>query len=245
MPPHGRYAHAPITEALIDLRCSLPPDITLETLARIHGDEKERYPKRNERVNVEGSFTAGREVSAAAKQRQVGFMFWDGAQTQAFQARLDGYTFNRLAPYEHWDTFRDEARRLWDRYRELARPKGISRIAVRYINRLDLPLPLSDFKDYLRTVPEVAAELPQGLAGFVMGLQIPQEDLDAMVLLHEAMDEPHHEGVASIILDVDLFRQFDPLIEEDLAWSLLEQFRVRKNEIFEASITDKMREIIR
>jgi uncharacterized protein (TIGR04255 family) len=77
---------------------------------------------------------------------------------------LDGFAMSRLAPYENWNAVRDEARRLWDIYRSIAKPSKLIRLAVRYINRIDMPLPLGDFKDYLRTVPDVSPDLPQGLA---------------------------------------------------------------------------------
>src|SRR5207249_4682207 len=93
-------------------------------------------------------------------------------------------------PYDSWEAFRAEARRLWKTYRDVARPAKIDRMAVRYVNRLDLPADLRDFKDYLRTVPEVSGDLPQALAGFFLQLNIPQPDLGCTLLLNEAIIEP-------------------------------------------------------
>jgi uncharacterized protein (TIGR04255 family) len=67
---------------------------------------------------------------------------------------------SHLAPYENWNAVRDEARRLWALYRSIAKPSKLIRLAVRYINRIDMPLPLGDFKDYLRTVPDVTTREP-------------------------------------------------------------------------------------
>jgi uncharacterized protein (TIGR04255 family) len=52
----------------------------------------------------------------------------------------------------------------------------ITRLVVRYINKIDIPLPVGDLKEYLRTFPEVSSDLPQGLSGYFLQLQIPQED---------------------------------------------------------------------
>ena len=52
-------------------------------------------------------------------------------EKQLVQARANGFTAHRLAPYEGWETFRHEARRLWDVYRQTVRPK-VARVAVRY-----------------------------------------------------------------------------------------------------------------
>jgi uncharacterized protein (TIGR04255 family) len=116
---------------------------------------------------------------------------------------------------------------------------------VRYINRLDLPLPLEDFKDYLRTVPEVSSDLPQGLSGLLMQLAIPQEDIGALLLLNEALLPSPDPDTVSILLDIDLFRELETSIDEEELWRTLDQFRVRKNYVFEACITERTKELIR
>jgi uncharacterized protein (TIGR04255 family) len=238
------YSRAPITEAVIDLRVEPPPGLTLASLAEVQSGERETYPTRRDMFRAQADLSIGAQVGAAVAQVQNGYAFESADGRQIFQARLDGFLFSRLAPYDRWETFRNEARRLWQIYQAITRPQGVSRAAVRYINRLDLPLPLTDFRDYLRTVPEIAAELPQGLTGYFMQLQIPQEDLGSMLLLNEAMMPPSGEDLVSVLLDIDLSRPNGlPSAEEDL-WKFIEELHVRKNEIFEACITDRTRELI-
>ena len=50
--------------------------------------------------------------AAGLRQEQNGYIFASSDERQIFQARLDGFSFSRLAPYDRWETFRDEARRL-------------------------------------------------------------------------------------------------------------------------------------
>ena len=61
---------------------------------------------------------------------------------------------------------------------------------------------------YLRTVPEVSPDLPQGLAGYFMRLAIPQPDLRSMVLVNEAIIPPAKTNAVSVVLDIDLFQLF-------------------------------------
>src|SRR5207253_8822162 len=151
----------------------------------------------------------GGRFSTSTTSQQFGFVFASKDQRLILQARLDGFALSRLAPYENWETFRDEARRLWTAYRRYAHPEKIVRLAVRYVNRLDLPLPLRDLKDFLATVPEVSPRLPQGLAGFFMQLNIPQMDSRNTLLLTETMIEPAGPGVISVVLDIDVGRSDD------------------------------------
>ena len=238
------YAHAPLTEALIDIRVELPSEVGLSKLAEVRHEQEVDYPKQEELFIVQGHMTVGPEIGASATRTSNGYRFVSKDGRQIFQARLDGFTFNRLAPYEDWNTFRDEARRLWNSYRAITSPKNVTRIGVRYINRIDLPLPINDFKDYLRTVPEISRGMSQGLSSYFMQLQLPQVDLNAMLVLNQALIPPPAPKIVSVLLDIDLYSDSDLPSNEQGLWERFEAFHDRKNKVFEASITDRVRRLI-
>src|SRR5207244_3682868 len=154
-----RYSRDPITEAIIAFQVELAESVGLSELERC---QDVAYPGRQVLMATEGE--AGKAASASRPTpRQEGFGFSSADEKQVCQGRLDGFTVHRLAPYQGWLPFRDEARRLWDRYRQTVQPRNVRRVAIRYINRLDLPLP-AELKDYLRTFVEVSPDLPQGVA---------------------------------------------------------------------------------
>ena len=122
----------------------------------------------------------------------------------------------------------------------------MTRVAVRYINRLELPLPLKDFRDYLRTVPEVSPALPQGLSTFFMQLQIPQEEIKALLILNQSLLPPSEPGQEqksiSLLLDIDLFRAQELPRMKMASGSTSRSSREEKS-IFEGCITDLTREL--
>jgi uncharacterized protein (TIGR04255 family) len=237
-----QYERAPITEALIDIRVELPPSTTAKTLEALHGRVKERYPTKTERVYVAGQFSSGVGVGAIAQRILMGFAFGTEDGKQVFQARLDGFTFSRLRPYGNWIELRDEGRRLWEIYRGAVNLLKITRVAVRYINQIDIPIPAIDYKDYFRTTPEVSPDLPQGLSGFFMQLSFPQIDFGGMLILTQMAVPPPSPGTNSVILDIDVFRE-GVEIHSDEVWGLFEKLRERKNEFFEGCLTDRTREL--
>ncbi len=238
------YSKAPITEAIIDLRVTLPQGFSLEQLADIQARISDRFPTK-EPIHV-GTlmFEAGPNIKIEAGRQQNGFLFRSKDGLMVFQATLGGFTFNRLAPYTSWEEFRDEAKFLWEIYKSVCRPSSVTRAAVRFINRLDLPGPVLDFKDYLRTIPEVSPDLPQGLSTFFMQLQVPQDDLNCMLIINEAFNPPTSPETVSVILDFDLFREQIWQSDDEEIWHFLEELRYRKNLAFEASITEKTRRLI-
>jgi uncharacterized protein (TIGR04255 family) len=249
------YANAPIAEALIDLRITHAQDFALNDLGKMGEAIANRYPTQEPLYLQSGQIRfqqPGDPAQIEATQQHGGFRFISQNKQQIVQARADGFTFSTLAPYDRWESLRDEARRLWELYRPAAKVEYIVRAAVRYINRIDIPSATAELEDYLRTYPEVSADMPNEgvIANFFMQLQLWQDDLDCLLIVNETPVPPPEnvDATTSIQLDLDLFREAftEPWpVEEDAAvWGFLEQLHDRKNEVFEASITDATRRLI-
>jgi uncharacterized protein (TIGR04255 family) len=243
-----RYNKPPITEAVIDLRVNLPEGFTVDKLNAIHSSLSENFPTIEPFYKGVGaiSYQPGEAFKVDTSEQQIGYWFRSEDNLQTFQASLEGFSFNRLAPYESWEEFSSNAKKLWKIYKEICSPTHVTRLAVRYINQINIPVhELTELKDYLKTVPEVSPELPQNaLQTFFMQLHIPQSDLDCMLIINEAIAPPVNPEFVSVILDLDLFRQQMWNSDDEEIWRFLEKLRDRKNEVFEASITDKTRELI-
>ena len=240
------YSRAPITEAILDLKVILPDNFPIERFLEIHARVRDRFPT-SEPIHV-GSLAiqAGPEIQVDASRQHSGFLFRSKDGLRIFQATLQGFTFNRLAPYNSWEEFSNDARNLWEIYKDICKPAFVTRAAVRYINRIDIPVqgPIK-LQDYLKTAPDIASGLPQkNLSSFFMQLQIPQEDLNCMLVINETLALPPSPGFISVIFDIDLFRQQAWQSDDEDLWDFLTQLRERKNQVFRESITEKTEELI-
>jgi uncharacterized protein (TIGR04255 family) len=245
MPIGQHYPHAPITEALVDLRVNPSDSVSLEKLKLFGKEIKASYPFESTRNVVQAEIKVS--GGATTQTTTTGYLFHSGNREQAVQARIDGFTFSRFAPYDTWEQMVSEARRLWSSYYELIKPKSVTRLAVRYVNQINLPLgqgPLA-FEEYLKTFPRVGEEAGQDVTQFLLRLVLPQPDLDATLILTEALVPGEPSTRLGVILDIDLFRETVVLPESPEIWTILDTFRARKNVYFEASITDRTRELFR
>lgn len=68
-------------------------------------------------------------------------------------------------------------------------------------------------------------------------------DIHCMLLVNETIGDSPKPGCVGLILDIDLSRAHDIPKDEEGIWHLFERLRDRKNEIFEACITDRAREL--
>lgn len=241
MPSGKRYNQTPIVEAVIDIQGQLPVTITGESLAAMGDDIKSSYSTRKEITHVSSTITSAGLTSAA--QKLVGYRYESTNGKYVLQVKTNGFTLSRLTPYEYWDPFRDEAQRLWQLYRSIAKPLKLTRAAVRYINQILLPAGLIEMKDYFTTYPEISNALPQLMTQFAMQVMLPVPGSDdATLSLIQASLPIVDKAVLPINLDIDLFKIKPAGFESDQEiWDLLERFREIRNGIFEGCITDKTR----
>lgn len=243
MTVHRHYAKPPITEAVIDIRIQSAPHLFVSKFDGPSEQIKAEYPKRENITITEAQMTFGPEPSASATGTKIGYLFRSLDGKFIVQMRTNGFTLSRLAPYAHWDSLRDEARKLWNVYREAAQPVVPTRVAVRFINRIDIPLPMRDLSDYLRTFPEVSKDLPQLLNGYLMQLLIALEQGTMLSLIQATVPAPNPQ-VSSISLDIDIFKESPAEFDSDeKVWEFLESLRDKKNEVFEGCITNKSRSL--
>jgi uncharacterized protein (TIGR04255 family) len=255
LPERTHYSKAPIIEAIIDLRVVARYSLVTEDLLSLHQLVTDNYPVCEEEHTFSGEVQfqdMGEPLRAESSRQVTGFRFVSEDRRRSVLARPDQFVFSLRAPYDNWDDFRDEAYRIWSLYHKIAEPKEVTRLALRYINRIDIPSTndVARLEEYLNTYPE-APEEPLNMSlmtGFFMQLQLWQQDLECWLIINEAPDVSPAENVLSIRLDFDLFREsFDKpwSAKDSTVWDFIERLHIRKNEVFEASITDETRELIR
>ena len=62
-------------------------------------------------------------------------------------------------------------------------------------------------------------------------------------MITETIIPPSKPGVVSIVLDIDTFREYATPASDEEAWASLDKLRDLKNDVFEACIEDKAREL--
>lgn len=249
------YRNAPIIEATISLGIVPPINLSTKGLIKFQELVQDQYPQTGEEylytgeVNIE---EPGEPPEHDDIHEHIGYAFRSEDGQRTVSARLDGFDFSVGHPYRWWEEFREEAQRLWELFKDVSEVTEIARVAVRYINRIDIPVaPSVNLEDYLKIYPEIPDDWPSGVSihNFFMQVQAWQEDLNCNLIANQAPARPPGPGVTSVRLDFDLFRERyeDPwhIDSEEEVWNFLEKLHERKNEIFEASIKDPTRRLIK
>jgi uncharacterized protein (TIGR04255 family) len=250
----AEYAHlnkAPIVEALVDFRVRPRDGLRVSDLEPIREELRGRYPTQKSIRQVKGQISvnvqdgAVHAVQPAVHSAEViGIRLESANGLHVLQAQLQGFTLSRLKPYDTWEALIEEARSLWDVYVAVAAPVSVTRVGTRYINRLELPLPMLDFDEYLTRHPDVPVGVPEVISEFLSRVVAYESRLDASIVVTQALETVAPGGnILPMLLDVDVFKLANFDVDSREYWELLAQFRTLKNAAFFGSITEKAKEL--
>jgi uncharacterized protein (TIGR04255 family) len=152
------YKRAPITEAVIELRYSQLLD--KDAVDKLNGRITPSYEKSEQfeswEVKVDLPGTVGGKVNAqAVPDGRGGYKLSADDLSDLLLITGISMTCSRLAPYEAWEPFCERAKRDWSKAREALGYKKLSRVGVRFLNRIDVPAPGPiRIEDYLSVYPK-------------------------------------------------------------------------------------------
>lgn len=235
--------NAPITEAIIDIRVKLPSEFTTEAFLELKNTIGERFPKVEERKLFSSlfGFKKGEPQPPSSKYHGVrGYFFRPEDDKKVAQFRVDGFTFSRLRPYTHWEEMLEEARELWGMYCGIAQPEAIARVAVRYINHINIPLPIDDLSDYFTASPRIPDNIRGVISGFLSKVVVHDQEMGVATNIVQALEKSKKpDKYITVVLDIDSYKLGDFNADNGEIWYILANLRNLKNQIFFNSITDQ------
>src|SRR5580704_3737062 len=234
--PH--YPRAPIWEAVIEFRFAKPIEHkVLEKAAK----QLKTYPFSENEQGLE------LRPDGRALPVQTGIKLSSLDRTDVVIFRTTTFVCSRLAPYTRWEDLRGRAEESWRVLRRKVQDITISRIGVRYLNRIDVPSESGRVKveDYITVFPVVPGTVERPMAQYVMQVVAPIGADQCQMVLNTATVPSPLIGHSSFILDLDVYREASLPKRDDELWALTERMRGYKNDLFESLVTDRARELFR
>jgi uncharacterized protein (TIGR04255 family) len=245
-----KLPNPPIVEAVLDIECDLPPGQQIaeleESARKVFGD---RYPKFRTQLLQEHQIEmkSGEPPAISVKHGVQALQFLQEDEKQLVQVRIQGFSFNRLAPYTSLDDYLPEIERTWSLYVDLVKPVQVRQLRVRYINRILLPMTEGgvDLDQYFTVAPHLPDEKRLELVGFLnqhTAVEIETGNQVNMVLTAQ----PPEDNKLPIIFDNSVVNS-DPC-EPDHWPGILDKIRVLrglKNHIFRKTLTEPCLDLFR
>lgn len=247
------YTKPPVSEALIDIRVDPLPVAQLSVIKNLHEKLISEYPTQQPQQSWQGMWEIS-ETTVSTSQKAfgvTGYSFEAQDKRRVVQYRLDGFTCNFLKSeasdaWVGWKELRSEARRTWDLYANALGVQEVTRVAVRYINKIVVPGHLVELREYLTTPPSVPKDLEyQVLSNFLSRVTFVIPDLHASATITQAPVGELHLDAVVILLDIDIVRSRRVPSTSEALWQTLDRFREIKNSIFEKSLEPRAKELFK
>ena len=235
------YAKPPIVEAVLEFR--FQPELSKAQVSKAVKSFR-GFPVKEEEVRIEAKMEIGaRKVDV--QERFAGFKLSLSDRTRIVIARTESIAFAELAPYSGWENFSQYAQSSWKAWRKTLGPQKLTRLGLKYINRIDIPVPPSepvDAERYVTILPRVP-DFGGVDALYTMQVRtsIPSHTLN--VTINTSIVHSPVPNNTSILLDIDLDRQQDVPQRKKLLWTTMASMRIVKNAVFKACVKDAAREL--
>lgn len=236
-------SNAPIIEAIIEFQFSVSDNVTIEMLQEIADVLKPDFPQQEEKRSsiIKAVIKSSGPETEVHDGGLVGISAKSSDDKNIVQLFRDRFSFSQLPPYQNWELLEEQAIKIWNIFLDKTKIEGVNRVGVRFINKIELDLPMEDFNDYIVGAPVVPDGLPPFLGAFDMRLIIPNKDIDADGIVNMSMNGLDKEkNVVPVILDVDVGKTGQMKSDEESLHHTLVCLRNYKNELFFRNITDRV-----
>lgn len=242
------YKKPPITEAVIEVRFAEPMELTQREkfIASFAPFYPHQQMIRNLALSVQvPPGTDEQPVEQMAQiNPQLGHRRSSTDLTEILLLWPTNFIVSQLAPYPGWESFFARFARDWKTWKKVAGYRSITRIGVRFINRIDIPITegIVEEAEYMNVFPRLPDSFGP-LAGYGVQARTPIRDIECNLTVNSAAVPSPLIGHGSFVLDIDIAREANVPQSDHEITNLLGRVRIKKNEIFEACVTDKAREL--
>ena len=241
-----KYRNPPIEEAVVEFRF-VPGqewDLTIPGKLHEHPDIKTQYSgKPRTQKLLEAAFQAGssRPPNVAIREGIARIQLVDSGGQHLISIGSDTISVNTLRPYDGWELFRPRIKTALSAYFQVVQPAAVSRVGVRYINKIMVSGKDINIGTYFRYVLPTAPELPGKIDGYFSRVEYIYDDAIKLLLTQATVDVP--EGETAFVADLDVIWESGEETDLDNIMAVVDKLHTREGEAFEAIITDAAREL--
>jgi len=238
-----KYKKPPIIEALCEFRFVPGEEWDITFPGLFYEKVRDDFPKK--RTSRRMQFRAISEAEDPHIQQEITefIQFLQEDEKVLVQVAPNLLSVNHLKPYPTWNEFRPMILDNLCKYREVANPKGITRIGLRYINRIELPGEDIELEEYFDFYPHLGNKLPQEHGSFIVGVQLMFEGGRDILKLELASEKYERPRAFTMLFDLDYFLNKPDGVSMDKIEEWIEIAHTRVEETFEACITEKLRRL--
>lgn len=251
IPNDVKYKNSPIVEVVCNL--IVPQEIQWDVTipGEIYKNIKDEFPNKESKIVQQIDFKVERQsIIQRMQSSERGCFYKNNRKDRIIQVGKNIVTVNHLKPYEGWQEYKKDVATC---------VKGLSKAlpgnkckfqwaTLKYVNEITVYAQKFDIEEYFKFVPNIPDELPQNIAGFIIGCDFIFENGDCLcktTLMQrpEQIKKERESGKTVFILDIDYYTAVQEIVNTDNIYDWLETAHNNIKTVFEGSITNKSRKI--
>ena len=249
MAERRRYANPPIEEALCEFRFQPGRPWDVAVADGVHDLLRGEYDgglREQREIQVEVSGRAGSAPTVGVSEGGAAKQLSNVGGTRLVGVAADTLRVHMLRPYVQsngrggWEEFRPRIVRALDAYWQVAEPEGVSRVGVRYVNKILVKSRRVSVEDYLPYALPVVPEMSDAVTNFGTRIEYAYAKGVRLILSQGTLGARQEGG--ALLLDIDVIRD-GGCFGKDVALEIVEDLRDRERDVFEAVITDEARRL--
>jgi uncharacterized protein (TIGR04255 family) len=248
MASRRQYKYPPIEEAVCELRFNASGwDITWPgQLFNLTKKDYSAKPRSQQQSIV--SIEPGTGLTVKPELLKTQLVSADGKRLLGIAPGT--FSIHELRPYSGWESFHERIRSSIQSLLTVANEIAVSRIGIRYINRIPITGESAELSEFFTCVPDKTGNLPEAVMSFFARVDFAYPQDDSIVRVTFASGDGSTDELI-VMLDIDAIweNQATPMVlapgsdaikKFDL---MLCDLRDRERNVFEGLITDKTRKV--
>jgi uncharacterized protein (TIGR04255 family) len=235
-----QYVAPPIIEAVVQY--SFADQIRLGLVSEVADLLAARYPSKTDRRSVSSTIDLA-TADVKSNVEHVGYDLVNVDGNRTIIAEIGSLVFSQRGSYSGWSEFSEWINSEIQIFSHLLNDVPISRLGVRFVNRLDIPIQdgLGHFEDYVTVYPRTFPFGGENLSRFVVsfGREIPESNIGFNITCGTV--ESPAPSTLGILLDIDSFAVLSKGEKIGELIGTISALRDVKNRVFENAITDAAR----
>jgi uncharacterized protein (TIGR04255 family) len=251
------FSNPPIVEAIFHLVVERDGEFDHETLKDYVNSISEDFPKRRENRLLGGDIQYDPQktdsITSSLSNVLQGYTVSSDNESSVIQVNSSSFSFSLLNYYEGWDVFYERANKYWQKYIEITSAKRISRLSLRYLNRIKIPFTGGSFdlEDYVEVSPMLSSQSDDwSMAGYFMQIALVSKKYSpSRAILNQALGSPEKNTDQSsmhvpLIFDTEVFQDINVDSHDNIIeYIFTDNLRCFKNDVFFENITEKTKEL--
>ena len=242
-PEHPSYPNPTISEALCEIRFELPegaswkPSLPGEFFKRVQDDYPEMEPAYE--VGLQLEFGPKKIGHSLSPPRQLA-RFTHASRPLILQLSENVFSVNVLPVYPGWSSMREDVVTAWSQARSVLKPAKVTRVGLRYINRIERKKPDETPSEWLSAGDYISAGVLRSKGAFLSRVESHIDQENVLIVTVAEIQSDDTDAMRPIVLDIDRIVEKQLSVKNDALLKEMDSLHEHVWQVFESAMTPRL-----